>query len=333
MQLPLQLYHALERELQAIPTKELGRASAELTEAYRGTGTRRPPRISSAVQTLAYAAVRMPATYAAVHAALSELKLRQSDVHIFSVLDLGAGPGTATWAASQLFPEMKHATLIEQESGLIDLGRKMAASASAGLDRNWLYQDLRQLNAAPHDLVILSYVIGEIAPGELPKLIESAWHATSGALVVVEPGTPPGYQRIISVRELLITAGANLVAPCPHVHECPMLRFAGQWCHFAARVERTSMHRRIKAGSLGHEDEKFSYAIFSRTPVARTDARIVRHPMKHTGHVKLELCAQQGLRTETVSRKQKEPYRAAREARWGDAWPSHSLVMQDPRSI
>jgi ribosomal protein RSM22 (predicted rRNA methylase) len=333
MQLPLQLYQALERELQATPSKELERASAELTTAYRAAGTPKPARSSSAVHGLAYAAVRMPATYAAVYAALSELTLRQPGTEISTLLDLGAGPGTATWAANQLFSEMKHATLIEQESGLIDLGRKFAANAVLGFDLNWQHQDLRQLTAAPHDLVILSYLIGEIAPGDLPKLIRSAWNATSGALVVVEPGTPPGYQRIIAVRELLISVGANLLAPCPHLHECPMLRLPGQWCHFAARVERRSMHRRIKAGTLGYEDEKFSYVIFSRNPVARADARIVRHPLKHIGHVSLELCAQEGLKTETVSRKQKELYRAARDARWGDVWPSHHIVMPDPGSI
>jgi ribosomal protein RSM22 (predicted rRNA methylase) len=327
MQLPLQLYQALERELQAIPSRELERASAELTAAYRAPEGRLPipPRISSAV--------RMPATYAAVHAVLSELKLLEPDAEISSLLDLGAGPGTATWAAAKLFPKMKHATLIEQESGLIDLGRRLTANAQLPFDLKWLLQDLRRLDAAPHDLVIVSYLIGELAPGGLANLIQSAWNATSGALVVVEPGTPAGYQRIITARELLIGAGANLVAPCPHLRECPMLGLPREWCHFAARVERTSIHRRIKAGTLGHEDEKFSYVIFSRDPLVRAAARIVRHPLKHTGHVKLQLCAHEGLKIETVSRKQKDLYRAARDARWGDAWPSHRIVMQDPRSI
>src|SRR5262249_4794506 len=110
--------------------------------------------------------------------------------------------------------------------------------------------------------------------------------------------------------------------------ECPMLHLPGQWCHFAARVERTSIHRRIKDASLGHEDEKFSYVVFSRNTTSRASARIIRHPLKRTGHVKLQLCAQQGLKPETVSRRQKELYHAARDVKWGDAWPLQSSVMQ-----
>ena len=326
MQLPVRLQRALERELERIPSSELAAASAELTASYRDPHQSRPPAIISAAQRLAYVAVRMPATYAALYAVFFELKARQPDLQISTLLDLGAGPGTATWAATELFPELKRVTSVEQESGLIELGRGLAAGFPFSLD--WVQKDLRRFGAAPHDLVILSYVIGELAPDDFVNLIQRAWNVTTGALAVIEPGTPPGYQRVIAVRHSLINAGANLVAPCPHMCECPMLHVRGEWCHFGARVERTSIHRRIKAGILGHEDEKFSYVIFSRSPVVPSTSRIVRHPLKHTGHVTLELCAQEGLRTETVSRKQKKLYNAARDAQWGDPWPPHSSLMQ-----
>jgi ribosomal protein RSM22 (predicted rRNA methylase) len=328
MQLPLQLHQALERELEKVPSSELARASAELTVAYRTPDKAKPPLINSEARRLAYAAVRMPATYAAAHEVLSELKQRHSEVQISSVLDVGAGPGTTTWAVSQLFPEIKQAMLAEQETGLIELGRKLATNATLPFNLKWVQQDVLHLDAGRHDLVVLSYVIGELAPGDLPNLIERTWNITAGALVIIEPGTPLGYGRIIGVRDVLINAGANLVAPCPHMRECPMLHTRGEWCHFAARVERTSIHRRIKSGTLGHEDEKFSYVIFSRNPISHVDARIVRHPLKHTGHVELQLCAQEGLKAETVSRKHKDLYHAAREAKWGEAWPPYSSVMQ-----
>ena len=95
---------------------------------------------------------------------------------------------------------------------------------------------------------------------------------------------------------------------------------AGDWCHFAQRLERTSLHRQIKSAAVGHEDEKFSYLVFSRTPHAAAKARIVRHPQKRTGHVQLILCTPQGLRDQTISKSQKEEYRLGRKATWGDAW-------------
>ena len=96
---------------------------------------------------------------------------------------------------------------------------------------------------------------------------------------------------------------------------------AGDWCHFSQRVERTSQHRQLKGGSLGYEDEKFSYLVVARQNVAAWGARIVRHPGKHSGHVQLALCTPEGrLEARTVTRSSKQAYKLARKTEWGDAW-------------
>jgi ribosomal protein RSM22 (predicted rRNA methylase) len=95
-------------------------------------------------------------------------------------------------------------------------------------------------------------------------------------------------------------------------------------------VERTSLHRQLKGGTLGYEDEKFSYLVAARPEViADKDSpaysRLVRHPGKHSGHVQLTLCTPQGLiENRTVARSSKIAYKAARKAEWGDAWPESS---------
>jgi ribosomal protein RSM22 (predicted rRNA methylase) len=52
--------------------------------------------------------------------------------------------------------------------------------------------------------------------------------------------------------------------------------------------------------------------------LAPASARIVRHPQKHSGHVRLTLCTPQGIETRTVTKSQKDQYRSARKAEWGD---------------
>ena len=95
---------------------------------------------------------------------------------------------------------------------------------------------------------------------------------------------------------------------------------AGDWCHFAVRLERSAAHRRLKQGALGYEDEKFSYLAAGRAPVERPAARVVRHPLSRPGHIQLALCTARGLERRTVTKSQKEVYRRARKAEWGSPW-------------
>ncbi|MFW6723759.1 small ribosomal subunit Rsm22 family protein [Streptomyces sp. MAR4 CNY-716] len=177
---------------------------------------------------------------------------------------------------------------------------------------------------APAGLVTVSYVLGELSEDVRREVVAEAARGARGAFVVVEPGTPDGYRRVLAARQQLVDAGFEVLAPCPHSAACPMEGTA-DWCHFAARVQRSALHRRVKGGELGHEDEKFSYVAAVRpggTAGAPAAARVVRHPQLRKGLVLLELCtAGEGLARTTVSKRQGPRYRAARDARWGDAWP------------
>ena len=102
------------------------------------------------------------------------------------------------------------------------------------------------------------------------------------------------------------------------------------WCHFAARVERSALHRRLKGGALGHEDEKFTYVAVSRVPVVPVPARVVRHPLRRPGHAALELCTPTGLVRRAVTKRERQAWRAARRARWGDAWDPEEGRGREP---
>src|SRR5260370_38144155 len=89
------------------------------------------------------------------------------------------------------------------------------------------------------------------------------------------------------------------------------------WCHFARRVERTSQHRRLKSGTLGYEDEKFSYVIAAKASVRPAAARIVRHPKKLGGHVQLGLGPKNGIERQTLTRSAREAYKSGRHSERG----------------
>ncbi len=68
-----------------------------------------------------------------------------------------------------------------------------------------------------------------------------------------------GFETIRKARTTLISMEEHILAPCPHQGPCPMTE--NDRCHFAERVERTSLHRKMKEGTLGYEDEKYSSVI------------------------------------------------------------------------
>lgn len=321
MQLPPDLAGAVEAELAGLDGRSLERDALELSAAYRRAPQGDRPLLRSLGQRRAYLAVRLPATFAAAHAALQEARARLRSMPA-SLLDLGAGPGTAAWAAAQVWPELQGITLVEREPELSALGRRLAAAAQTAALRqaDWRVADLAATSDLPaHDVIVACFMLGELPERAAQTLVEAALQAARVAVVIVEPGTPAGFERVRAWRDLALARGSHLLAPCPHDGPCPMS--GTDWCHFAARVERSALHRRVKGGALGHEDEKYSYLVLAREAHAPAAARIVRHPRLHGGHGELQLCTPQGLERRVVSRKHGEAWRCLRRAAWGDGWP------------
>lgn len=212
-------------------------------------------------------------------------------------------------------------TVLDWAEPALAVGREIAAANPELKAAEWQRSRIgAALTIESTDLVTISYVLGELTETDRAAVVDAA--AASGqAVVVVEPGTPDGYARVIAARDRLIDAGFHIAAPCPHSATCPIV--PGQdWCHFSARVSRSSLHRQVKGGSLPYEDEKFSYVAAARFPTTPAPARVVRRPQIRKGQVLLDLCdTEERLRRETVTKRHGPLYRAARDVDWGDGWP------------
>jgi ribosomal protein RSM22 (predicted rRNA methylase) len=331
MRMPDRLSALIEQELSVSDKSAIARAAALLTDRYH-EGRFADAALSSTPLRLAYLRVRMPATFAACAHVFREVSDRLPGSTIQSMLDLGSGPGTAMWAAAEAFPEMQKLTAVERDSELIEVGRRLAFGSNHPALRAsiWHRQDIAAglADIEAHDLVVVSYCLGELSAAVSTQLIRRAWALAGKVLVIVEPGTPRNFQTILAARQQLLDLGGKVVSPCPHGMACP-LAAAGDWCHFSQRLERTAEHRRMKGGTLGYEDEKFSYFVAAKLDVDLPAARIVRHPLKHPGHVKLTLCTPQNIQQSTIGKSKKADYRRARQAVWGDAW---NIALCDPHS-
>lgn len=322
MDLPADLAAALDATAADLSLRELEASVERLMARYRTPGRAARPIVGGRVDAVAYAAYRMPATWGAVRAALGAVAERVPGFAPQSLVDVGGGTGAAAWAASGVFGSLAEIVVLDQVGEALELGRRLARDAFSGAMRHAQWQQARFPGEIPGaDLVTVSYVLSELAVADQEALVRAA-AAGAGTIAVVEPGTPDGYQRIIGARDVLIGMGMRVVAPCPHSDGCP-LAGTRDWCHFAARIHRSPLHRRLKGGDLGHEDEKFAYVVATRGAVPdEASARILRHPQIRKGLVMMQLCEPKGTTSQVlVSKRQGDVYRAARDAEWGDVWP------------
>lgn len=329
MQLPDSLRSAIEQELSEIGVSSLTVAASEISDRYRQQQRKAERFITTDAHRLAYVAVRMPATFAAVSKALSAVQRLMPKFQPESLLDLGAGAGSAAWAAVEAFDLLRQFTLIEQDGKFIELGRKLAqvSENEALRTADWRIGNLRiTAEFQQHDLVICSYSLGEIESATASRILKAAWQATQQILIVVEPGTTKGFATVRAARDQLIEAGAFLFAPCPHHNACPMPMDGTDWCHFSARFDRTSLHRRLKGGSLGYEDEKFSYIAAAKHPVTPEPARVIRHPLRQPGFTQLQLCTPAGLQAVNITKRDKLAWKRARKTDWGDGFDNSREV-------
>jgi ribosomal protein RSM22 (predicted rRNA methylase) len=318
--LPAELRGAIDALLHGVSQKDMMRRSAAISTLYR-SGGKSNAAINDAADVTAYAVSRLPATYAAVSAALAAVRARMPDFAPQTLLDIGAGLGTASWAAAETWPDLARIQMVDSNPHFLATAQTLLrASTTLALQQAEVMQrDLgdQRANLPSADLVIGSYVLGEIAEETLATVSHRLWNSCTGVLVIVEPGTPKGYERILVSRRVVIGDGGFVAAPCPHSDPCPLS--APDWCHFTQRLSRSRQHRLAKSASLSFEDEKYAYVAAARNaPMVKSAARVISSPRATKSDVTATLCTEGDVKQILVQRRDKLRYREARKWRWGD---------------
>jgi ribosomal protein RSM22 (predicted rRNA methylase) len=269
----------------------------------------------------------MPATFAACARAMAAAAERAPAFRPSTLLDVGAGTGASSWAAIAVWPSLTEATLVDREPAAVAVGRRLATApgptAGAISGATWLVADANAELPGPADLVVAAYLLGELDDAARPDLVARLWAATDGLLVLVEPGSRAGFDRIRTARTGLIEAGGHVVAPCPGDEPCPIENPA--WCHFLARLDRSPLQRGAKAAERSWEDEPFSYVAVSRLPADPAARIVLGRPRQRPGMVELRICVDGRIDDRVLSRRDGPAWKAARDLAWGDAVPPDVL--------
>ncbi len=260
----------------------LGELAKGLHERYMQGENPLEPHIQTPTDCLAYLAMRFPATYAQIFAALSQIQERVPAWQPRTVLELGCGPGTGIWAAKSIWPSLTSATGVDQEKLFLTLAEEIHFDTKMNLDTTWIKTSLAKWaaveDAKTYDLIIIANVLNELPSEDQEALLKKVTLRSSGIVIVLEPGTAIGYRIIQRVaksthstprskdRDLLrvdterrfspLAKAKSLASPNVSISETHTLiapyidntfvESNEYWIHFSQRFQRPEFQRRIR---------------------------------------------------------------------------------------
>jgi ribosomal protein RSM22 (predicted rRNA methylase) len=327
LSLPANLESAIGQALRELPTSQWMSAARALSARYRAErGSTPHPLARGDAAALGYAAMILPAAYAQLSGAMAAVVERVPSWAPVSILDIGSGPGTALWAAVEHWSSLQSLTAWEREPAFISLARQLARASDnpAISEAHWEQVTLGGTfprNVGMYDLVVLGHVLNELDESLQREVVSFAWEHCAGVLLIVEPGTSAAFPNVRNAREQLLNLGAKTLAPCAHDVPCPLV---GDWCHFPQKLHRPAYQRRVKEGSAGWEESKFSYAAISKFAPDKTIwGRLIHQPHVSKIGVVLTVSSREGIVKPRVSKRHRELYRQLSDLRWGE-------VLADP---
>jgi len=267
-----------------------------------------------------------------------------------SILDFGAGLGSALWASFHTYEGLitKYAA-VEPNRDMRRLGKFLTSTINTEI--LWV-ESITMIPGAgiergKFDIIFVSHVLQEIPTAKLRLMVlETLWNRLSndGVLIVVEPGSPKGFRFFTDIRKWVIEKGrddANLIAPCPHHMECPLANKANTWCHFSQLsykfekdvIPKTQKHKQIfneKFTYLAIRKGKIPSVVYKNEQEAKTPEqksffweRIVRPVIAKHKHRIVDLCTKRGKFERRIIAKSHGSaggYRSIKRFNWGDLW-------------
>ena len=241
-----------------------------------------------------------------------------------SVVDFGGGPGTFLFAISK-FKTLNKYTNVERSDSFIGimnvLVEEFLSSSTTNthvdsISSNYLKPGSQDIPTS--DLCVFSYTLCE-RDNSLACLSDLVEH--SNMVLIIEPGTPSGFNNIIQARDKLIEKGFGTIAPCTVSNGfCPLRDSESDWCHFVERVDRSRIQRHLKNGVLGYEYEKYSYLLMSKNPIHLDGKRIISRPNYTKHSISFDICSEKNSHIVITKKENKSEFKIVKKSIRGDLY-------------
>ncbi|KKM60311.1 hypothetical protein LCGC14_1543110 [marine sediment metagenome] len=241
-----------------------------------------------------------------------------------SVVDFGGGPGTFLFALSKFKTLNKYTNVERSEAfiGVLNVLVEEFLSSSIPHTRvdsiSGNYLELESQDIPTNDLCVFSYTFCECdnSLAGISGLVEN-----SKMVLIIEPGTPSGFNNIIQARDKLIEKGFSAIAPCTASNGfCPLRDSESDWCHFVERLDRSRVQKHLIKGVLGYEDEKYSYLLMSKSPIHSDGKRIISRPDIAKYSVSFDVCSEKSGHIVVKKRENKNNFKIMKKSIRGDLY-------------
>lgn len=292
--------------------KNIKNAGKNMSNRYNSSFNGGMPLVNKMDEVVAYTLSRMSATNKVAEFVLTKIK-----ENIETVLDLGAGTGSATFAALNMFQNAS-VCAVEKVNKMQSLHKTIAFKMGQTDRINFLLDDAANFNSNnKFQLVMASYLFNELNKEDQKIVLNKMYEFSTDYIVIIEPGTPKNYSQMMSIKQEMLNLGAKLISPCKTINCCLK---EGDWCHFLVRVQRSKAHKEIKQGSLNYEDEKFTYLIFKKDNNIQNDKEniIIRRPVFGKKKISLKVCSPSGVQEKVITNSNNSNYKAIKKLGVGD---------------
>ncbi len=255
------------------------------------------------------------------------------------ILDLGCGPGTASLACSAFFQNRPLEIFgFEQNANIrrdaIALWKRLAPP------HHRFHFTKTPIPNEKIDIAIASYFFTEIPLKEQLELSREILRH-SRIFIIIEPALQKTTRQLMELRDKILESGrAQVLAPCLHQQNCPMLAANKRdWCHFYIDWKCPYFIRQIdEITGNKHDYLKMAYMVFrgQRTTDngqrTKNQWRVVSSPLISKGKREFILCGADGKlpKIERLDRDRSEQNRSFDEIKRGDIieWPEKRRVDQ-----
>jgi ribosomal protein RSM22 (predicted rRNA methylase) len=276
----------------------------------------------------AYRAYFLPSNLPKIHKPLQELSLHPRD--LFSkaklrILDIGAGPGTASLGVLAFFSQQERKnpdlefTAVDQVAGNLKIAEALFSSFGTthgfGASLKTIKSDIEGLGNHLHghfDVIILSNVMNELfardegRTGKRVDILNTILKrslADEGSCIIIEPALRETARDMLEVRDGLLENGFHVYSPCLFNGRCPALANPKDWCHEDIPWDPPALVKEIdRLTGLRKDSLKFSYLVLRKDGLSLADGpransfRVVSEPLVSKGKREFYVCSAAGRR-------------------------------------